>query len=302
MARRMVCVVTGATSGIGFELARIFAARGAAVVGVGRDAARCAAAEGRLRTLTGNSRVRYEVADLSSLAQVRGLAARLAASPGRIDVLVNNAGGFAFSRQLSPEGIERQFALNYLAGFLLTRLLMPVMDGGRVIMISSGSHYTGRIHWRDVGLSPLYNGLAAYDQSKLALVMFTRELASRVGPDSPVSVYAVDPGLVRTEIAMKGTNGLVRMIWGIRARGGISPSESAATIAWLALDPQAAGRSGLYWRACRVEEPSRRARDPDASRRLWDLSERLCGAFLAPLRTSGCLALTTEGGSVTLSA
>ncbi len=184
MGNRMTCVVTGATSGIGYELARIFAQRGATVVGVGRDPARCAAAAERLRVRTGNPRVRFEVADLSSLVQVRGLAARLSAATGRIDVLVNNAGGFAFSRRVTDEGVERQFALNYLSGFLLTRLLLPVMVETRVVMVSSGSHYTGRIHWRDVGLSSLYNGLAAYDQSKLALVMFTGELARRLGPGS----------------------------------------------------------------------------------------------------------------------
>jgi NAD(P)-dependent dehydrogenase (short-subunit alcohol dehydrogenase family) len=304
MGQRMVCVVTGATSGIGFEVARIFAGKGAEVIGVGRDPARCSAAAARLRALSANPDVRFEVADLSSLAEVRALAGRLTASVRRIDVLVNNAGGFAFTRQLTAEGIERQFALNYLSAFLLTRLLLPVIRAGRVIMVSSGSHYTGRIHWRDVGLSPLYNGLAAYDQSKLALVLLTRELARRLGPGRPVTVSAVDPGLVRTDIALKGTNALVRAIWRIRTRGGISPAEAAATVAWLALDGRAAGRSGLYWRACGVEEPSRRARDPLDARRLWDLSEKLCGAFLVPLRPAQAApsALTAGEGSATLSA
>ena len=148
-------------------------------------------------------------------------------------------------------------------------------------MISSGSHYTGRIHWSDVGaarpqerrLPRPYNGLAAYDQSKLALVLFTRELARRLGPGAPVSVYAADPGLVNTQIGTKGTGGLVSLVWGLRARGGISPAESAATIAWLALDPQAAGRTGLYWKECRAVTPSRRAQDP-----------RGCAAAVGPQR------------------
>ncbi len=304
MGRRMVCVVTGATSGIGFEVARILAGKGAEVVGVGRDLQRCDAAARSLRALTGNPLVRFEVADLSSLAQVRALAGRLAGALDRIDVLVNNAGGFAFTRRLTAEGIERQFALNYLSAFLLTRLLLPVMPAARVIMVSSGSHYTGRIHWRDVGLRPFYNGLVAYDQSKLALVLLTRELARRLGPGSPVAVYAADPGLVRTDIALKGTNALVRAIWRIRTRGGISPSEAAATLTWLALDGQAAGKSGLYWRACRAEEPSRRARDPVDARRLWALSEELCGSHLAPLAAArpAAVALTAGEGSATLSA
>ncbi len=289
--RARTCVVTGATSGIGHELARILAARGATVIGVGRDPARCGEAAARIRGETGNQRVFFEVADLSSQMEVHALAARIRDRSDRIDVLVNNAGGFAFHRRETVDGIEAQFALNYLAGYLLTRLLLPAMTangssgGARVIMVSSGSHYSGRMHWADVGLRPLYNGLAAYDQSKLAAVLFTRELARRLGPDSPVGVYAVDPGLVKTDIGLKGTGGLVRMVWRLRTRGGISPADAAATVAYLALDPLIEGRTGLYWKACRPVVPSRRARDAEDAQRLWDLSEMLCGlrAARAPL-------------------
>ena len=289
--RGRTCVVTGATSGIGYEVARILAARGAAVIGVGRDPARCAEAASRIAAATGNDRVTFEIADLSSLAEVRALAERISARAERIDVLVNNAGGFAFRRRWTVDGIEMQFALNYLAGYLLTRLLLSKMTttgssgGARVIMVSSGSHYSGRMHWADVGLRGAYNGLAAYDQSKLAAVLFTRECARRLGPDSPVSTFAVDPGLVKTDIGMKGTGALVRMVWRLRTRGGISPAEAAATVAYLALDPLIRGRTGLYWKGCRLVAPSKRALDPRDARRLWDLSESLCGlrATEAPL-------------------
>lgn len=293
--RRKTCVVTGATSGIGYELARILAGRGAVVIGVGRDAARCAAAAARLRAETGNTAVRFEVADLSSQEEVRGLAARICAACARVDVLVNNAGGFAFRRRETVDGIETQFALNYLAGYLLTRLLLPRMACGvpakrpagmaRVIMVSSGSHYSGRMHWADVGLRGAYNGLAAYDQSKLSAVLFARELARRLGTDSPVGVYAVDPGLVKTDIGMKGTGAVVRLVWRLRTRAGISPAEAAATIAYLALDPLVRSRTGLYWKECKPVAPSRRALDTDEARRLWELSDSLCGlpATRAPL-------------------
>ena len=289
--RGRTCVVTGATSGIGYELARILAGRGAVVIGVGRDPVRCSEAAARIRGETGNQRVFFEIADLSSQAEVRALAGRIRDRNDRIDVLVNNAGGFAFRRRETVDGIEMQFALNYLAGFLLTRLLLPTMTaagssgGARVIMVSSGSHFSGRIHWRDVGFGRLYNGLTAYDQSKFAAVLFTRELAWRLGPDSPVGVYAVDPGLVKTDIGMKGTGGLVRTVWRLRTRSGISPAEAAATVAFLALDPLIEGRTGLYWKGCRAVAPSKRALDPRDARRLWDLSEMLCGltAARAPL-------------------
>ena len=277
-------MVTGATSGIGYELARILAARGATVIGVGRDPARSAEAASRISAATGNDRVSFEVADLSSLAEVRALAERISARAARIDVLVNNAGCFAFRRRETVDGIESQFALNYLAGYLLTRLLLPRMtgagsgsrSGARVIMVSSGSHYSGRVHWADVGLGRMYNGLAAYDQSKLAAVLFAAELARQLGPSSQVGTYAVDPGLVKTDIGMKGTGPLVRLVWRLRTRGGISPAEAAATVAFLALDPLIEGRTGLYWKGCRAIAPSKRALRREDARRLWELSERLC--------------------------
>jgi retinol dehydrogenase-12 len=298
--REKTCVVTGATSGIGYELARILAGRGAIVIGVGRDPVRCGEAAARIRGATGNPRVVFEVADLSSQMEVRALAARIRDGHDRIDVLVNNAGGFAFRRRETVDGIEAQFALNYLAGYLLTRLLLPAMSANgspgsaRVIMVSSGSHFSGRMHWADVGLRRLYNGLTAYDQSKLAAMLFTRELARRLGPDSPVGVYAVDPGLVKTGIGMKGTGGLVRMVWRLRTRRGINPAEAAATVAFLALDPLIEGRTGMYWKECRPVEPSRRALDAEDARRLWELSESLCGMRAA--RTP----LTGDGGPATI--
>jgi retinol dehydrogenase 12 len=309
MTRPGTSVVTGATSGIGFEVARILAGRGGQVIGVGRDRQRCEAAARRLREVTGNPRVRFEIADLSSLAQVRALAGRILAACPRIDVLVNNAGGFTFRWQATAEGLERQFALNYLSGCLLTRLLLPALQGprgpsserdagrARVVMVSSGSHYTGRMHWKDVGMRRFYNGLAAYDQSKLACVLFTRELARRLGPGSDVSVAAVDPGLVSTDIGLKGTNALVRLVWRLRAHKGISAAESAATVAWLALDPSVGSRSGLYWKECTVETPSRRARDDHEAARLWDLSGRMCVRWL-----DDGFSLTAGEASATLSA
>ena len=307
MSSAGTCVVTGATSGIGFEAARILASRGRAVIGVGRDPERCATAARCLREATGNHTVRFEIADLSSLAEVHGLAERIRAQAPRIDVLVNNAGGFAFQRRETVDGIEKQFALNYLSGFLLTRLLLPAMAGwgasahanprARVIMISSGSHYTGRMHWGDIGLRRFYNGLAAYDQSKLACILFTQELARRLGPGSPISTFAADPGLVNTQIGMKGTNTIVRLVWRLRAHRGISPAESAATIAYLALDPLIRERTGLYWKGCRAVAPSQRAQDAQDAARLWELSERLCGSWL-----SSGFSLTGEEASATIPA
>ncbi|HUZ18623.1 MAG TPA: SDR family NAD(P)-dependent oxidoreductase [Spirochaetia bacterium] len=280
------CVVTGATSGIGLSLAAMLAARGSEVVGVGRSRERCREAVERVRGEAPGARISYECADLSSQEQVRGLAARLASGGDKIDVLVNNAGTFSLTRVITADGIELQLAVNYLAAFLLSTLLLPSMaSGGRIINVSSGSHVGARIRFGNIGLRPIYNGLSAYGQSKLAIVLFTRELARRLGPQAPVSVYAADPGLVDTAIGTKGTGPLVAAFWRLRARAGVAPRESAAWLAYLASAPEVATPSGEYWHQGRLTASSPRSRDPHAASRLWDLSERLCGEhFAAPMR------------------
>ena len=275
----MTCLVTGATSGIGFETARILAGLGARLIGVGRDPCRCAEASAHIREAAPGADVRFETADLSSQAAVRGLAARIADRESRLDVLVNNAGLFTFRRAESVDGIEMQFAVNHLAGFLLTHELLPLLQAAqsaRVVFVSSGSHFSGRIRFRDPGRRRFYSGLAAYEQSKLAVLMTGVELARRLGPGSAIDTYAADPGLVRTEIGRKDGNPLVRWIWGLRAGCGIEAREAAASLAWLATDPSIKGCTGRYWKERQVVRSSRFSTDPGACRRLWDLSERLC--------------------------
>lgn len=274
------CLVTGATSGIGFETALALAAHGFRVIGVGRDPGRCAAAEDRIGAAAPGTDVRFEVADLASQAEVRALAARVRRREPRLDALVNNAGLFTFRRAVSVDGVELQLAVNHLAPFLLTNELLPLLAAaprGRVVFVSSGSHFHGRIRWRDPGRRVLYNGLAAYGQSKLAVLMISTELARRLGPGSTIDAFAVDPGLVRTEIGRKDRGRLVGWIWDLRARGGVSAAESAASVAWLVTEPSIAGRTGLYWKERCVLEPSSRTTAPADCRRLWQLSARLCG-------------------------
>ncbi len=279
-----VCVVTGATSGIGLEVACSLASLGARVIGVGRDPGRCAEAAIRIRSSTAGGLVETEVADFSSLEEVRALAQRMAAREAPIDVLVNNAGLFTWKRRESVDGIELQFAVNYLAAFLLTGLLLPhLAPGARIITISSDTHTLGRIHWRDVGMRRGYNGLSAYAQSKLATVLFTRELARRLAAypaksrEASIATFAADPGLVNTRIGEKSTGPLIRRFWRWRARRGISPVQSAASIAFLAANPLIAGQTGRYWYMDEPRPSSKRSCDEDAARRLWELSERMSG-------------------------
>jgi retinol dehydrogenase 12 len=279
-AHSLTCVVTGATSGIGFELARILAGAGARVIGVGRSPERCGSAAGELRSATGNRDVTYVTADLSSLSEIRALAERIREMTDQVDVLANNAGTFTLSRSETVDGLETQLVVNWLAGFMLTGLLLNRLlaaPAARVLATSSGSHFTGRIHWNDPGMRRGYHGLKAYDQSKLATVLFTSELARRLGTGSPVGTYAVDPGLVKTDIGMKGNGGLVRVIWKVRTRNGISPIDAARSLAYCAMDHDAAGKTGMYWKECRTLEPSARAQDREAAQRLWRMGEELCG-------------------------
>lgn len=290
----MSCVVTGATSGIGFETALILARHGARVIGVGRDPRRSADAERRIADAAPGTAVRFEIADLSSHHDVLALAARLRETESRLDALVNNAGVFTFRRAESVDGIELQLAVNHLAAFLLTKELMPLLEAAprsRVVFVSSGSHVPGRIRWSDPGRRVLYNGLAAYEQSKLAVLMTSVELARRLGPRSTIDTFVVDPGLVRTEIGAKRAGALVRWIWGLRAGRGIDAREAAASVAWLAMEPSIEGTTGRYWKERRVVPSSRRSTDPVACRRLWDLSECLCEARAPIPRSmprSGC--------------
>lgn len=280
------CVVTGATSGIGYETARGLASMGARVIGVGRSVERCEAARAGIRAATENPDVSFEVADLSSQGEIRELAARIRRRAGRVDVLVNNAGVFAARRRLSPDGIEMQLAVNHLAPFLLTHELMSALEAApaaRVVTLSSGSHFGARLHWLDLGLGGPYHGLRAYAHSKLACILWSYEMARRVGQDSRISTYAVDPGLVNTEMGMKDSSPVVRLVWLLRRRQGSTPVEGARTTIYVASDPAVPLDSGRYWRGCAAVPSSPESYDTEGARRLWTLSERLTGIGLGDI-------------------
>ncbi|NLZ43941.1 MAG: SDR family NAD(P)-dependent oxidoreductase [Clostridia bacterium] len=278
-------VITGATSGIGLAALKELAGLGFRVIGVGRDPKRCAEAEASIRSEVPGARVDYLVADLASQRQVRDLAAairRLLATEngGCLDLLVNNAGTVSSWYVTTEDGYEMQFAVNHLAPFLLTRELLPLLKkagSARVITTSSGSHYNTRINWRDVMYRRGYNCLLAYKQSKLANVLFTSEFNRRQGPGSGVRAYAVDPGLVNTEIGEKGTSGFVCWFWRIRRKRGVAPEIAARTIVHLAATPELEDPEAVYWKDCRPKRPSGYSQRKDAGRRLWELSERLTG-------------------------
>jgi NAD(P)-dependent dehydrogenase (short-subunit alcohol dehydrogenase family) len=269
-----VCVVTGATAGIGQATAAGLAERGATVflVARSRDKARTVAEE--IVRATGNDRVRTVIADLAVQAQVRAVADEIAGLFPAIHVLVNNAGIYTRRRELTADGIEMQLAVNHLAPFLLTHLLMDRLRAGapaRVVNVSSEAHRQGRIRWDDIGLEARYGGLRAYAGTKLMNILFTRELARRVDA-SAVTANALHPGVVATTLLFKG-------FWPIGwfKRFLRTPTQGASTSLYLATSPAVAGVTGGYFKDEKQIQPSAAARDDEAARRLWALSERLTG-------------------------
>lgn len=279
-----VCVVTGATSGIGKATAAVLAGRGARVILVGRDRGRGEAVAAEVAA-PGGPAPRLEVADLASMGQVRTLAERLNALE-RIDVLINNAGLMASQRRVTADGYDEVFAVNHLAPFLLTNLLLGKLaaaDPARVITVTSDAHTAARLDLDDLQLEHGWQHWRAYANSKLANILFTRELARRL-EGSEVTANCAHPGLVRTrfgreaKLPMRAAVTLVQPFM-------LSPRRGAATIVYLATSPRVAGATGGYYVKSQQREPSPAARDDATARRLWQLSEELTG--LAPARPAG---------------
>jgi len=282
---KMVAVITGATSGIGYATARKMVEKGAIVIGTGRTRERCDIAQNKILKDFPGAVVSYIPADLSSLGQVKALAAQIrnaADEMGKacIDVLVNNAGTFSNWYVSTEDGFELQFAVNHLASFLLTCELLPLLKmskAGKVIMVSSGSHYGARMHWNDIMMRKHYRCLAMYKQTKLANVLFAAEFNRREGNQTRLHAYAVDPGLVNTDIGSKRTTGLAKWIWDRRRKKGISPEVPANCITFLCENMDLRHSPHIYWKNCMPQKPSAYSQNEDAARRLWEISEKMCG-------------------------
>jgi NAD(P)-dependent dehydrogenase (short-subunit alcohol dehydrogenase family) len=269
-----ICMVTGANAGLGKATAQALAEQGAAVVIVARDRERGEAARAEVVAASGNGAVELLLADLGSQAQIRRLAAEFAERHDRLHVLVNNAAVFTKTRTLTRDGIEMQFAVNHLAPFLLTHLLLPRLRVGapaRVVTVSSGAHRHATLDWSNLQGERGYGALRAYANSKLANILFTRELARRCA-GTGVTANAVHPGVVGTSLLFGGWAPLRLFRWFMK-----TPEQGARTAVRVATAPELERVSGEYFVDERRAEPAPQARDDDAARRLWEISAELTG-------------------------
>jgi NAD(P)-dependent dehydrogenase (short-subunit alcohol dehydrogenase family) len=278
-----VCLVTGATTGIGLATAEGLARAGAHVIIGARTRERGEAARDRVAAVTGSDRLEVAVADLSIQAEVRRLATEIAASHPRLDVLVNNAGMVFSERQETADGIERTWGLNHLAPFLLTNLLTDLLVASapaRVVTVASNAHSRATLDLDDPEFARRpFRAFAAYGQSKLANILFTLELAQRL-QSRGVTANCLHPGFVRSEFGTR-TNGWLRVVIGIARPFGLTPEQGARTSIYLATSPDVADVTGRYFVNCKPARPRPQATDAEMARRLWDASERMTGLVRA---------------------
>ena len=276
--------MTGLRMSASMKSVRSSRARGGRTSSIRRDRGQTEAAAADIGPAS-TSPPRAEVADLACLEQVRGLAGRLAGLE-RIDVLINNAGLVLGERRITPDGFEHVFALNHLAPFLLTNLLLPELTASapaRVVTVTSDAHSAARLDLSDPNLERGWDSWRSYANSKLANILFTRELARRLD-GTGVTASCAHPGVVRTGFGRE-SRPLLKLGITIARPFMASPERGADTIVYLASSPDVAGQTGGYYVKRQRREPSAAARDDAAARELWEISEKLTG--LAPAQPAG---------------
>ena len=270
-------LITGATSGIGAITARELARMGAQVVVVGRDAKKTRSVVSEIQQTTGNQRVEMLIGDLSDLSEVRCLADEFKQRFDRLHVLINNAGAVFFNHRTTADGYEMTLALNHLSPFLLTNLLLDRLNAStpaRVVTVSSMAHWAAHVNPDQLNGHRFYWGWRAYSQSKLMNILFTRELARRVG--SGVTANCVHPGFVASNFG-KSNGGIYRTLWNVFELAAISPEKGAQTSIYLASSPEVASVSGEYFYDCKQQVSSAESYNQDLASRLWDTSLKLTG-------------------------
>ncbi len=269
-----IAVVTGANSGMGMATTKALLNEGATVIMLCRDEKRGTEAYQKMLQ-DGNSRTYLILCDLGDYDSIRSFAREVKERFGRLDILVNNAGFISLDRQETKEGLERQFGINHVGHFLLTTELIDIMpSGGRVVNVASGAHKTGKIHFDDINLHKGFNVFKAYSQSKLANVLFTRELSRRLA-DKGITVNCCHPGAVATNMGINRETGFGKTITGLLKPFFLTPEQGARTAVFLATDESAKDISGEYFYKCKIAKSSKRSKDMELAKKLYEFSENL---------------------------
>ncbi|MBZ0282729.1 MAG: SDR family oxidoreductase [Anaerolineae bacterium] len=272
-----ICLVTGATNGIGKATAQALAQMGATVVIVGRNPAKCAAVVSEIKQISGNNNVEALVGDLSVMAEVQQVADQFKAKYQKLHVLVNNAGASFLKREVTAEGLEKTFALNHLSYFLLTNLLLDTLKASapaRIVNVSSDAHKGARLDFDDLQSEKGNFGANAYGRSKLANIVFSYELARRLS-GTGVTVNVLHPGLVRTGFASNMGVVLSTVIDFFMRFVGLTPEQGAQTSVYLATSPDVENVTGKYWVKSKAVSSSPASYDEATWTRLWEASDKL---------------------------
>ncbi len=270
-----VAIVTGANSGMGMATVEALSDEGALVVMLCRSEERGREAMNKLLEANPERKLDLILADLGDYSSIRAFIREFKAKYEKLDILVNNAGFISLDRQETKEGLERQFGINHIGHFLLTtRLVNSMPEGARIVNVASGAHKTGRIHFEDINLTRGFNVIKAYSQSKLANVLFTRELARRV-KDRGITVNCCHPGAVATNIGIDRDTGFGKTITSLLKPFFQTPAEGARTAIFLATDESVQHISGEYFYKCKIAKSSKRSKDVLLAKRLYKLSGEL---------------------------
>ena len=268
-----VCLVTGATDGIGKVSARVLAELGAKVIIVGRNPEKSAIVLAELRSISGNENIDLLMADLAVMQEVRDLAEQVISRYDRIDVLLNNAGGYFTKHEITSDGLEMTFALNHMSYFLLTNKLMELLKysaPARIVNVSSDAHYGVDMEFENLNGEQEYKAWKAYQKSKLANVLFTYELLKKVPGN--ITVNCLHPGFVATNFG-HNNGGFFGPVLKIAQRvSAIDPEEGAKTSIFLCSAPEVKGVSGKYFYKCQPKTSSRESRNMNTGKRLWQIS------------------------------
>ena len=269
-------IVTGANSGMGMATVRALSDMGAKVIMLCRSEKRGTEALEKLSSEKYRD-LELILCDLGNYDSIRAFANIVRRGYDNIDILVNNAGFISLDRQETGEGLERQFGINHIGHFLLTMSLLDLMgEGGRIVNVASGAHKAGKIHFDDINLTKGFNVIKAYSQSKLANVLFTRELARRV-KDRGITVNCCHPGAVATNIGIDRDTGFGKTVTRLLKPFFQTPEQGARTAIFLASDDSVSDVTGEYFYKCRIAKSSKRSKDMELAKKLFEFSEELTG-------------------------